>query len=310
MNIWSNPVLLQELRRRMRGNRAMIILTIYLVLISLITLLIYLAFYSSSGASPDIEDGRTIGKAVFITVIVTAMIQVCIITPSLTAGTVAGEKERQTYDLLITTLLSPWEIVLGKLVSALAYATLLVLSVLPLAGVAFLFGGVSGTELVLAIIMLLVTVLFCAAVGMFWSVVAGTTLAATVRAQASIILLLLIVPFLFVVAAIAQLDRWDFMENLFNIPIFVYAAGAVVCFHPFIAFALTEAALSEGKEPFFFTIDPGRGDILVPSPWLAYTFLALVVTAVLLAISVRLLKPVQYGTTRRNRPQKNRAVVG
>lgn len=294
MRMLTNPVLLQELRRRMRGNRAMIMLSVYLGLISIITLLIYLAFLSSVSGEPDIEDGRNIGKTIFITIIVTALVQVSIITPSLTAGSIAGEKERQSFDLLITTMLTPVEIVFGKLGAALAFAMLLIFAVLPLAALSFLFGGVSGTELAVGMIILVVTAMLYASVGIFWSVVAHTTLGATVRAQASIIFVLLGIPFLLFIMGIAEMGGQDIFDQIADIPLFVYIIGAVLCSHPFLAFAFTEAALSEGESAWFFTIDPGTQDILIPAPWLAYVFLSILFTGLFLFLTVRLLKPVHY----------------
>jgi ABC-2 type transport system permease protein len=296
----TNPVLLKELRGRMRGPRAFIILSIYLSLIGSVTLLIYLAFVSSQGMSPSWEEGNDIGKAIFLTVMTVALIQVCIITPSLTAGSIAGEKERQSFDVLITTLLSPWDIVLGKLSAAVAFAGLLVLTVLPLAGLSFLFGGVSGVELAVGMVGLLVTVVLYASVGMFWSTIMRSTLGATVMAQATIIFSLLGIPFLFIITG-AFLDGIGWLNDFEDIAFFIYLVGAILCMHPFIALGMTEAALSEGEGVFFFTIDPGANDIWVPSPWLAYTFLSLVFTALFLVLSVRLLKPVDYRLSRRTR---------
>ncbi len=296
----TNPVLLKELRGRMRGPRAFIILSIYLSLIGSVTLLIYLAFVSSQGMSPSWEEGNDIGKAIFLTVMTVALIQVCIITPSLTAGSIAGEKERQSFDVLITTLLSPWDIVLGKLSAAVAFAGLLVLTVLPLAGLSFLFGGVSGVELAVGMVGLLVTVVLYASVGMFWSTIMRSTLGATVMAQATIIFSLLGIPFLFIITG-AFLDGIGWLNDFEDIALFIYLVGAILCMHPFIALGMTEAALSEGEGVFFFTIDPGANDIWVPSPWLAYTFLSLVFTALFLVLSVRLLKPVDYRLSRRTR---------
>ncbi len=305
MPLLSNPVLMKELRGRMRGNRSLVILTLYLALTGAITLLVYLAFASSTSGGPDLEEGRTIGKAIFLTVMISALIQVCIITPSLTAGSIAGEKERQSYDLLITTLLSPWQIIVGKLGAAIAFATLLIIAVLPMAGLAFLFGGVSGAELATAMVILLVTALLYASVGMFWSAVARTTLGATVRSQATIMLLLLSVPFLFVILVFMEVNEVflppDLMEDLANMPLFIYLMGAFLCSHPFVALGLTEASLSAGENPFLFTIDPGRGDILVLSPWLAYLFIGLLMTFTLLFLSMRMLRPVQYRVPRGER---------
>lgn len=298
MRLFSNPVLASELRGRIRGARAMIILTIYLTLTGVVTLLVYLAFASSmSFSQSDFEAGRNIGKAIFLTVMTAALVQVCIITPSLTAGAISGEKERQTYDLLIVTLLSPWQIALGKLASALAFALLLIIAVLPMAGLAFLFGGVSGIELTLAVVGLAVTAVLYATVGLFWSTVMRTTLAATVMAQGTIILTLLGIPFLFFVL-VAILENSDQWRNVADSPVFLYALGAFLYTHPFIALGHTEVLLSNGENPFFFVFDPGPSSVLAPSPWLAYTVISFVLTLVFMLLCVQRIKPVQYVVAR------------
>ncbi|MBK8024641.1 MAG: hypothetical protein IPK19_25260 [Chloroflexi bacterium] len=53
------------------------------------------------------------------------LILILFIAPAFTAGAITGERERQTYDLLQTTLLSKATFVIGKLESALGYIVLL-----------------------------------------------------------------------------------------------------------------------------------------------------------------------------------------
>ncbi|HVU86982.1 MAG TPA: ABC transporter permease subunit [Pirellulales bacterium] len=48
-----------------------------------------------------------------------------LVGPVFSAGSVTSERERETLDLLLVTLLSPWQILWGKLVSALRVATVL-----------------------------------------------------------------------------------------------------------------------------------------------------------------------------------------
>ncbi|MCG8353454.1 MAG: ABC transporter permease [Chloroflexales bacterium] len=295
MKFFANPVLVKELRGRIRGTRPMVLLTIYLSLTGLITILAYLAIAESlSFGGRSVEAGRIVGKGLFLTVMTVTLIQVCVIIPSLTAGSIAGEKERQSYDLLISTLLSPLQIALGKLGAALAYAMLLIMAALPLAGLSFLFGGVSGLELVIGIVGLVVTSVLYATVGLFWSTVMRGTLGATVMSLGSIVLLLLIVPFIFAVTSVFVDRRF----NAWNDVVYVYVMGAWLCTHPFIALGMTEAFISDGQNPFFFTLPWGGADILVPSPWLAFTFIGLLFSALFLFLSVRLLKPVQYGLPR------------
>jgi ABC-type transport system involved in multi-copper enzyme maturation permease subunit len=306
MTPFTNPVLIKELRGRMRGNRAMIILTIYLSIIGIVTLLVYLAMVSRmSFGSSGFETGRMIGRSIFTTVMIMALAQVCIITPSLTSGSIAGEKERQSYDLLITTLLSPWQIVLGKLMAALSFALLLILSVLPLAGLSFLFGGVSGIELVLGMIGLVVTAVLYASVGLLWSTLMRGTLGATVMAQGTVLLWLLGVPFLALIFGTIFVEH-NFFNDFMDTPFAVYLVGTVLCSHPFIALGITQVQLSSGENPFFFTMDIGRGggvEVLAPSPWLAYTVIALIFTLVFLLISMRMLVPLHRGAGRQRLPR-------
>jgi ABC-type transport system involved in multi-copper enzyme maturation permease subunit len=297
-----NPVMIKELRGRMRGARAFVILSIYLGITAAVTLLVYLAVAGASRT--DLTAGRVIGQTIFWTVSSAALVLVCVISPSLTAGAVAGEKERQTYDLLVTTLLSPWQIALGKLVSALAFSLLLILAMLPLASLAFLFGGVSGTELVLAVVGLFVTAVLYATVGLFWSTVMRGTLGATVLAQGSIIAVLLGIPFIFLVTS-AIFATSDATRDLTNSPFFIYGFGALLFSHPFIALGYSEVLLKQGENPFYFNV-PGQQNLVAPAPWLAYTMIASILTFVFLLLSVRMLRPVQEGE---GRPQKEQAEV-
>lgn len=291
MNILANPVLARELRGRIRGARALIILVVYLVITGLVTFLVYAATANSfSGGINDIEAGRGIGKAIFITVMTATLIQVCVITPSLTAGAISGEKERQSYDLLITTLLSPFQIIIGKLASALAFAMLLIAAALPMAGLSFLFGGVSGTELLIGVVGLAATAICYATIGIFWSTVMRSTLAATVMAQGTVIFILLFIPFIFVVVSAITGSFNAQPDDIFDI----YGMGLLLSAHPFIALGITASSLANGENAFFFTVPSNSGDLLVPSPWLVYLFIATLLTALFLVLSVRLLKPVQY----------------
>jgi ABC-type transport system involved in multi-copper enzyme maturation permease subunit len=289
MNFLANPVLARELRGRIRGNRALIILVIYLSITAAVTLLVYAAAAGSfAGGVNDPEAGRGIGKAIFITVMTASLIQVCVITPSLTAGAISGEKERQTYDLLLTTLLSPLQIALGKLASALAFAMLLIMAALPLAGLAFLFGGVSGAELLIGIAGLVVTAICYATVGLSWSSVMRTTLAATVMAQGTVILVLLIIPFLFVVGSLLT-SAFNGLPDAF----YVYGMGLLLCAHPFIALGLTAASLAEGEGIFLIEVPSDIGQLPAPSPWIVYILVSALLTAIFLALAIRMIRPAQ-----------------
>jgi ABC-2 type transport system permease protein len=289
-----NPVLIKELRGRMRGARAFVLLTIYLMILSGVTLLFYAAIADVSAS--DLNAGRQIGKGLFLLIAVVALIEVCLITPALTAGGIAGEKERQTYDLLISSLLSPWQIAWGKLGAALSFALLMILAVVPMMSLAFLFGGVSLAEVLIALAGLLGTAVFYATIGLFWSAALRSTLGATSLALGSIIMMLLGIPFLALIFTL--IFGRELAPEWLNSALFIYLSGAFLYSHPFIALQTTEAQISSGESPFYTRVSIGsdlasRGHLLVPSPWIAYLLLSLFFSAILLLLTVRMLRPAQ-----------------
>ncbi|GIV92342.1 ABC transporter permease [Chloroflexus aurantiacus] len=282
-----NPVLTRELFGRIRGRNAWFILSGYLTIIGAITLLIYAVFISS--ASPnDPNTARTIGKSIFFTVMTAALVQVCFLSPSLTAGAIVGEKERQTYDLLLASLLSPLQIITGKLLSAIAFALLLIMASLPIAGLSLLFGGITAQEILIGVVSLLITAICYAAIGLFWSTVMRSTLGATVMAQGTVIAILLLVPFLFFVISLL-IGAFDSDPS----PLYVYAMGAFICLHPFIALGITAAILGEGGDPWLWTVPSSVGNLIVPLPWLVYIALMIVVTVVCLSLALHRIRPAE-----------------
>ncbi|MFL5806180.1 MAG: hypothetical protein ACJ8CR_31175 [Roseiflexaceae bacterium] len=59
-----NPVLVKELRGRMRGPRAFILLTAYLLILGAVTLLLYAALGSNPGS--DLNAGRRFGMLILV----------------------------------------------------------------------------------------------------------------------------------------------------------------------------------------------------------------------------------------------------
>ncbi|MGQ9547224.1 MAG: ABC transporter permease [Roseiflexus sp.] len=290
-----NPILIKDLRSRMRGARAYILLTIYLTILAGVTLLLYAAVAGSAGN--DLNAGRQIGRALFLTIATVALIEVCLITPVLTSGSIAGEKERQTYDLLVASLLTPWQIVWGKLTSALAFALLLIVAVVPVMSLAFLFGGVGLTEVLIAIVGLVMTAILYATIGLFWSALLRSSLGATSFAIGTVIAILLGIPFLIVIVTLIL--GANAPSSLLDSHWFIYISRLFIALHPFIALGTTASQLSNGESPFFEIARTSTANIVVPSPWLLYTILSMIATAILIVSSVRLIHPVQPTSPRR-----------
>jgi ABC-type transport system involved in multi-copper enzyme maturation permease subunit len=69
-----------------------------------------------------------------------------LMTPSFAAGTITGEKERKTYEMLLASPMRPGAIVVGKLFAAMAHLAVLVFCSLPIVMLCLPLGGVHYSE--------------------------------------------------------------------------------------------------------------------------------------------------------------------
>lgn len=287
-----NPLLIKELRGRMRGARAFVVLTVYLLLLSCFASLIYYVTTAPMSSSPSIgADMANIGRALFYTVVLVEIFTVAFITPAFTASAITGERERQTYELLRTTLVPARRIVSGKLTSALTYMLLLILAAIPLQSLAFMFGGVTVQELALALMILLVTALTFGTIGLLLSALMRTTLAATVISYAIALLLMVGLPVVMLIA-LTLLGPIVYGYPPSNLSPFAqvavfYLFYFLVNLSPLGSAVATEVTLLEENSVWFFWMDmtaPHR--IPVPSGWLIFVPLYLLLSAVLLLLTV------------------------
>jgi ABC-type transport system involved in multi-copper enzyme maturation permease subunit len=173
----------KELRGRMRGRRAFVILTVYLVLLAGFAWMMELILEKEFG---DILSGTAafasaqIGQGVFIALLLLETLLVVALAPAFTAGAISLEREKQTLDLLATTPISSFAIVIGKLFSALTYLFILIFASIPLTAMVFVFGGVAPDDIVRGYLVLLSTALGLGSVGLFFSALMKRTQAATI----------------------------------------------------------------------------------------------------------------------------------
>ncbi|MDZ4767089.1 MAG: hypothetical protein SGI73_21320 [Chloroflexota bacterium] len=293
----ANPVMVKELRGRMRGVRAFAVLTVYLLLMSGFAGLLYLIFNSFTRGVGSAAAGE-IGRVLFMGIVGVELLLIIFIAPAFTAGAVTGERERQTYDLLRTTLLSSPAFIVGKLESALGFIVLLLLSAIPLQSLAFLFGGVSEIEIILSFVLLLVTAVTLGAVGMYFSVVLPRTLTASVRAYGTIVSAMFIAPILAgVVLSLARdlLVRGGTIQSPVVEALLTYANALITALNPITAALATQTLLIERQVIGIWTLTLASDGSTIPiaSPWMLFTVIYIIVSALLIALAIRRARRVE-----------------
>ena len=139
------------------------------------------------------------GHTVFLSLVITALVVVTAIAPIMAAGSISGERERQTFDLIVLTQLRPIDIVLGKTAATFAYCLLFVTALTPFMAITFLIGGVDVGELAMMYIVIMSTALLYTCIGVYWSTRTQTAITATGYALATILGMLLVLPVLVLV---------------------------------------------------------------------------------------------------------------
>jgi len=153
MYVFENPVLQRELLVNLRMKRAFALLFLYQALLAAV---VYFAWPNKTHLDPTNQnDARALVDLFFIGQYLLASLM----APSFAAGTITGEKERKTYEMLLASPLPPPSIVLGKLLASLTHLAALIFASLPIVMLCLPLGGVSPYEVFAAYVGLIASVI-------------------------------------------------------------------------------------------------------------------------------------------------------
>ncbi|MBG9798947.1 ABC transporter permease [Brevibacillus laterosporus] len=277
-HFFGNPLISKELRERFRSKRSIWILFSYSMVFGAV-LLGYLTIMEKTNTFFLGE-----GDDLFLAMSALHYALICFIAPALAAGTISGERERQTLNILLTTQLSPRRIILSKLVTSLSFMFLLIMASLPLYSFVFLYGGVSPSQIFSIILFFAINILFFGSLGIFCSTWVKRTGVSTIIAYG--------IAFFFVVGTgfllyflVAILHYWypdsNGIENFFLIKWLTYINPCIVGSR---ILGMTHFSSVSSSEDFY---------------WGYFASFYLVLSIGLLCWSAYLLKPVRRPWTRK-----------
>src|SRR3954454_3504393 len=145
-----NPVLARELLVNLRSPRAFVLQLLYVAFLAAV---VY--FYWPTGEDGARQVSSGVAQRLFDLFFLGQFFLVALVAPSFAAGSITGEKERKTYEMLLASPLKPTSILVGKLLSSLSYLVILILSSLPLMILCFLLGGILLSEIARAYLILI-----------------------------------------------------------------------------------------------------------------------------------------------------------
>ena len=152
MYLFENPVLQRELVVNLRMTRGFLLLFAYVALLGLLVYAAWPADQTLDLARP--EEAKKLVNLFFLG----QYLLVSLMTPSFAAGAITGEKERESYEMLLASPLRPGAIVLGKLAASLTPLAELMICSLPIVMLCLPLGGVSLYEVLAAYLAMICSV--------------------------------------------------------------------------------------------------------------------------------------------------------
>jgi ABC-type transport system involved in multi-copper enzyme maturation permease subunit len=146
---------------------------------------------SSSGVTVQALVASNRGVFLFYTLAICMLAAVFSVAPAVASSAISSERENDTFDLLLIGGLRARSIVVGKLIAAILFVLLLASTALPGFAIAWMFGGVSGRDVGLFLVVLMATLALISAVGLLFSAVARTSTLAALYTYAAVYILAL-----------------------------------------------------------------------------------------------------------------------
>lgn len=282
-------LLTKELRLRLRRERTIWVLIAYLLVMTLLGFL----FISRTSAFNSNSVG-TVGLGLYTLLVFVQLFLIMFITPAFTSTSINGEKERQTFDLLLCSRLSAFELVAGKLLAGLANALLLIAASIPLFSLVFFFGGVGPMQVFQATLIFVITAIVVGTFGLFCSTLLKRPQVSTAIA------------YMFCVIWVVTPWLLSFLLQL-SVPFNGSVQGAYIFIgNPILAMISTftfGAGTPPGSVLFFGTS---------VAPWITYIVVNILLTIVLLLFSIWLVKPYPISRLSRlmeKRPPKDKVAT-
>ena len=175
-----NPICKREMKVAVRSIRIPAIITVCTSILALVALLSMYLNVAQVKMTAEIQYRSFLELYMFVTVI--EFLMLVFLMPALTAGAISGERDRQTLDIMMTTMVSRWDIVSGKLFSSLMVMFLVIISTFPILALVFVYGGIGWLDMGILMICYFISALLTGGIGVFCSTLFRRSTVSTVIA--------------------------------------------------------------------------------------------------------------------------------
>ena len=167
-----------ELRQRVRSTKWIVALVAWFIVVGAITGLTFAAFHSD--LTTGIESEQWIGRTIFGLVVFFVLFLGLLVSPTLSATSINGDRAAGTLATLQVTALSAAEIVFGKLLASWIAALAFLAVSVPFVLIAMSAGGTSAVAVLSTLALLAIILAAVCAIGLGFSALTAHTSASAV----------------------------------------------------------------------------------------------------------------------------------
>lgn len=171
-----NPVLRNETKIAVRSIKFTLMILAYVAVLAIAVMIYYNVINSEA-----FYNGLNLKESTNFYVVM-AVVQAALlfsIVPSLSSTAICSEREKQTLDILLSTKLTPLQIIIGKISSSSLRVIILIISMMPLYAVGSLMGGIKISYILQLILFFIINTIFMASIGVFISTCVKTSKVST-----------------------------------------------------------------------------------------------------------------------------------
>lgn len=179
-----NPVLRNESKIAVRSIKFTLMIFAYIAVLSIAVMIYY-----SSVNKAIFSNGLYLqsSKLFYVVMAIGQAVLLLFIVPALSSTSICSEREKQTLDILLSSKLTPLQIIIGKVSASSLRVIILIISTMPLYAIGSLTGVIKISNILELIVFFIVNTIFVSSIGVFISTCAKTSKVSTTLSYALVL---------------------------------------------------------------------------------------------------------------------------
>jgi ABC-type transport system involved in multi-copper enzyme maturation permease subunit len=283
-----NPIVKKDVRVQARSMRICWGLFAYEAIMAIV--FFFAMFFIDANMQYAAENIYSSILMIYPTLAVTQIIILGVVVPIRTASAISGEKERQTFDIMMTTSMTPFSIILGKVMTAMIQSLFFVIAGMPIMALVFVIGGISWSYLFWFFLIAVFVSFFSASIGIFCSAVCKRSITAVILSYGIYVVFFLLTAIPNVVVEILGYTQ----GLLFYLSCGLYLINPAVYLAEFFGWTMAETSVAANllNQPSSQSLLPST-EMIVHYAWMAgSTILFLLIAFLFLAIAAKCISPI------------------